>query len=109
MSPASHSTTIDARGIAPLERRGAVLAAFRAIGLDAGLELVSDLDPRPLYEAFKTEVPGNFSWVQAKAGPGLWRVNIKKLARDHAAGECCGVCCHGTWMHTSPSTGPHAG
>lgn len=95
MSPASRCTTIDVRNIPPPERHAAVFAAFRAIGLDDGLEIVNDHDPKPLYYQFQVETPGNFSWVYAQNGPEVWRVSIRKLARAHGAGECCGQCCSG--------------
>jgi len=86
------AATIDVRHLAPPDRHAAVFAAFRALALDDTIEVVDAHDPQPLYHRFRVEVPGGFSWVCTHGGPDVWRVNVRKLARAHGAGECCGVC-----------------
>lgn len=86
------AATIDVRHLAPPDRHAAVLAAFRNLALDETIEIVNDHDPKPLYYRFRTETPGGFSWIYAESGPAVWRVSVRKLARAHGAGECCGVC-----------------
>jgi uncharacterized protein (DUF2249 family) len=89
-------STIDVRSLAPRERHATILGAFKALRLDEALEVVSDHDPRPLYRQFQTDLPGSFAWLYAQNGPDVWRVSIRKLARAHGAGECCGVCGSGS-------------
>lgn len=91
-APAAASTVIDVREIAPRERHPRIFAAFRALSLGDALDIVNDHDPKPLYFQFQNEAPGNFSWEYLQNGPQVWRVQIKKLARAHGAGECCGHC-----------------
>ncbi len=89
----NHSpATIDVRRIAAIEQGTAFLAAFRALALDGTLEIVDDHDPKALYFRLRAEAPGSFAWVYAQSGPDLWRVSVRKLARAHGAGECCGIC-----------------
>ncbi len=92
MTPATVSTTIDVRALAPHERNPTLVAAFRALEFGDALEIVNDRDPKPLYYQFQAEAPGDFSWVYRQTGPRVWRVGIQKLARSHGAGQCCGVC-----------------
>jgi len=92
MTPATASTLIDARSLAPRERDSTIVAAFRALDFGDVLEIVNDRDPKPLYYQFQVEAPGDFSWVYVQTVPQVWRVDVQKLARSHGAGRCCGSC-----------------
>ena len=83
---------IDVREIAPPERHTTIFAAFRALSPGESLQVTADHDLKPLYHHFQAEAPGTFAWAHLQFGPDLWRVSIQKLSRDHAAGECCGMC-----------------
>ena len=92
MNTSAPAHVIDVRCIAPRERHATIFARFRALDVGAEMQIVNDHDPRPLYRQFQIESPGNFSWVYEQNGPELWRVAIRKLARAHGAGDCCGHC-----------------
>lgn len=92
MTSTTASTTIDVRAIAPNQRHVTIFAAFRALDAGDALEIVSDHDPKPLYLQFEAQMPGDFSWHSLQSGPDVWRVNVRKPARSHAAGGCCGAC-----------------
>ena len=92
MTTALSSAPIDVRDIAPRERHATIFAAFRALDVGDAVEIVNDHDPKPLFYQFQVETPGNFSWVYLQSGPDVWRVSIKKLARTHSTGGCCGGC-----------------
>jgi uncharacterized protein (DUF2249 family) len=92
MTQAAADTTLDVRAIAPRDRHTTIFKAFRSLDTGAALEIVNDHDPKPLYYQFQAEMPGRFSWTYAESGPDVWRVAIRKLARPHGDGGCCGVC-----------------
>ena len=86
----ANTTTVDVRSIPPGQRHPLIFSAFRGLLPGAAMELVNDHDPRPLYQQFQAENPGNFDWTYLESGPELWRVQI---TRREAAGSCCGGCC----------------
>jgi uncharacterized protein (DUF2249 family) len=92
MTLATANTTIDVRVIPPRDRHTTIFRTFRDLDTGAALEIVNDHDPKPLYYQFQAELPGSFEWAYVENGPEVWRVTIRKLARAHGAGGCCGVC-----------------
>ncbi|ABM39264.1 DUF2249 domain-containing protein [Polaromonas naphthalenivorans] len=84
--------TMDVRQIAPPDRHSMIFAAFKLLGPDEIMELISDHDPQPLKAQFQFELPGQFSWVYLEQGPATWRVAINRLKTGHGSGGCCGGC-----------------
>lgn len=85
--------TMDVRKIAPPDRHSMILAAFKLLGPDETMELISDHDPKPLQAQFQFELPGQFSWACLEQGPATWRVAITRLKKSgHGSGGCCGGC-----------------
>lgn len=85
-------TAIDVRLIPPPQRHATIFAAFRSLGVGEAFDIVNDHDPRPLHQQFQAQAPGQFSWEYVESGPTRWQVSIRKLARGHASGNCCGQC-----------------
>lgn len=92
MSLAAASATLDVRTLAPRDRHATIFAAFRDLAAGSAIEIVNDHDPKPLYDQFQAELPDSFAWAYVESGPEVWRVNIRKRARSHGDGGCCGVC-----------------
>lgn len=85
------SALVDIRTVVPRERHPLVFSTFRRLAKGQSMELVNDHDPRPLYDQFQAEAPGNFGWDYLETGPNTWRVRISKLA-GASEGPCCGGC-----------------
>ena len=92
ISSATTHTTIDVRDVCPPERRATIFAAFTRLDVDVSLDIVNDHDPKPLYSQLQLEARGALSWDYAEKGPHVWRVSLRKLARPHSGGGCCGGC-----------------
>jgi uncharacterized protein (DUF2249 family) len=92
MTPATASTTIDVRDIAPRERHPLIFSTFRSLGALEAMEIVNDHDPKPLYYQMNAEQPGRFAWDYLESGPEVWRVRVTKLSVAHGDGQCCGSC-----------------
>jgi uncharacterized protein (DUF2249 family) len=84
--------TMDVRKIAPPERHSMILAAFKLLGPNESMELISEHEPKPLQAKFQFELPGQFSWAYLEQGPATWRVAITRLKSGHGSGGCCGGC-----------------
>lgn len=83
---------IDVRTISLSESYALVFSSFAALGAGKSLELLNDLDLKPLCHEFDARLPGQFSWDYLDQGPTLWRVAITKIKPGHAGGRCCGSC-----------------
>jgi uncharacterized protein (DUF2249 family) len=91
MALTTYGTQIDLRPLAPREREPLVFNTFRALDPNESVELIHNHDLQPLYEQFRAEWSGRFSWNEVQCQPGAWRVRIVKLA-GHGDGRCCGSC-----------------
>lgn len=91
-TPAVASKILHLGEVAPRERHVAALSAFEALEVGNALEVVNDHDPKPLYFQLQARAPAGFSWDYLQRGPDVWRVTIRKLARSHGTGGCCGAC-----------------
>ena len=92
------ASRIDVRTVAPRDRHPLIFSTFGGLAAGQALELVNDHDPRPLYDQFNAQMPGQFAWDYLEAGPGLWRVAITRTQDAPApdkTGSCCGGGCGG--------------
>lgn len=94
------ATCLDLRPLAPPQRHALALQHFEALAVGAGLELLSDHEPRGLLTAMLARHPGAFDWELQQAGPALWRVGVRRtaLSTAGAAGDtprsgCCACSC----------------
>ncbi len=74
--PQTHDRVLDVRAIPHAGRHTQILETFEALAPGAGLELLNDHDPKPLYYQFAAERPGAFTWDYLETGPEVWRVRI---------------------------------
>ena len=87
------NSRIDVRTIAPRDRHPLIFSTFGALAPGQAMELVNDHDPRPLYQQFDAQLPGQFDWTYLEEGPRTWRVAITRLGEPAGrAGSCCGCC-----------------
>lgn len=87
------NSRIDVRNIAPRDRHPLIFSTFGALAPGQAMELVNDHDPRPLYQQFEAQLPGQFDWTWLEQGPQTWRVAITRLDKPtDRAGSCCGCC-----------------
>jgi uncharacterized protein (DUF2249 family) len=70
---------LDLRTLVPAERCRAALGAFGALNLSEQIELVDDLDPRPLLFRLQLEHAERFDWVVLEDRPERWRVVVTRL------------------------------
>jgi uncharacterized protein (DUF2249 family) len=92
------ATRIDVRTIAPRDRHPLIFSTFSGLAAGQSLELVNDHDPRPLYDQFNAQMPGQFQWDYLEQGPDVFRVAITRTQGGPAAesnGSCCGGGCSG--------------
>lgn len=83
---------LDVREIDIPLRHDAIFAAFRTLDVGDRIEITDDQDPKALYYKFQLEAPGDFAWNCLDVGPGVWRVDVRKLGRAYGSGDCCGRC-----------------
>ena len=84
MSP----TSLDLRGVPPLNRHALLAAAFQRLPAGGALELIADRDPQPLQTQFQLERKSQFSWQVIEQDGATWRVRVAKAG----ARDCCGGC-----------------
>ena len=92
MPTATSPTRIDVRVIAPRERHPLVFSTLCRLPVSQAMEIVSDHDPKPLYQQMRAEHPGKFDWEDLEIGPDVWRVRITRLDPAPGEGRCCGAC-----------------
>ncbi len=80
-------TSVDLRGIAPLDRHPLLASAFQRLPAGGAMELIDDQDPQALQQQFQIERHGQFTWQLLEQGGQAWRVRIAKTGQD-----CCGHC-----------------
>lgn len=78
MNPSIQDQQIDVRSWPPRERHSRIFALWKGLPHGAGMQLVNDHDPVPLYYQFAAEYPGEFRWEYEERGPEVWRVWIRK-------------------------------
>lgn len=82
---------IDVREIASSSRQPLIFSALRKLGVSQAMEIVSDHDPKALYDQVQATRPGRFGWEDLEIGPDVWRVRITRLDSG-PEGHCCGGC-----------------
>jgi uncharacterized protein (DUF2249 family) len=70
---------LDARTLAPAQRRATILATVTALLPGEAFVLANDHDPARLRTELR-EVPGEIAWEYLAQGPDLWRVRISRTA-----------------------------
>jgi len=70
--------TVDVRAVSPAERHPLIIQTFEALTPGSSFILVYDHDPTPLYNQFKAEREGQFTWEYLEEGPQIWRIAIGK-------------------------------
>lgn len=86
---------IDFFELPELSRQQTVLDAFRVLGSNEYVEVVSDHEPRELLERLHVLYDSSFSWRYVEFGPRRWRVKVGKTSDQKALKRqegCCGLC-----------------
>lgn len=84
--------TIDLRSIAPRYRHPLIVAKLDELRPGAHFVLLNDHDPQALFDLLQQRAPGGYSWDSLESGPGVWKVRIGRIRRNHGDGQCCGGC-----------------
>ena len=74
------SWELDVRTIPPPRRHTLIFQTFADLDPGKSFVLVNDHDPKPLYDSFKAQRDGAFTWDYEQQGPSIWRVRIGKVA-----------------------------
>lgn len=72
------SRDLDVRSVSPALRYAEVVHVFETLGADEAIVLLTDEDPKPLLLEFQTQQTGRFEWSTLEAGPGRFRVQIRR-------------------------------
>ena len=80
--PGEVTTRLDIRQIPHSDRHHSIFHRFGTLTAGESMEIISDHDPRPLYQHFRMVVGDGFSWKYLEQGPRLWRVQITKEERS---------------------------
>jgi uncharacterized protein (DUF2249 family) len=76
--PGEVITRLDIRQIPHADRHHTIFHRFGTLTAGESMEIISDHDPRPLYQHFRMVVGDGFPWEYLEQGPQLWRVRITK-------------------------------
>ena len=82
------STSLDLRGVPPLNRHPMIAATFQRLPAGGAMELIDARDPQTLQTQFQLERKGQFTWQVVEQDGQTWRVRIAKTG----AQDCCGGC-----------------
>jgi uncharacterized protein (DUF2249 family) len=85
--PGEVITRLDMRQIPHADRHHSIFHRFGTLTAGESMEIISDHDPRPLYQHFRMVVGDGFSWEYLEQGPQLWRVQVTKQERSHPEKE----------------------
>ncbi len=78
--PVPPGRTLDVRQVPFWHRLETILAALRGLAPGQGLELVADIDPRPLQAYLEATHAGEFEWSVVEDGPTVWRIALRPAA-----------------------------
>ncbi len=77
----TESQSLDVRKLPPAQRHALIFQTCGQLPLGEAVVLVNDHDPKPLRYQFDAENPGEFQFSYLEAGPQVWRVEIKRIAK----------------------------
>ncbi len=78
---ATQTNSLDVRRLPPAQRHALIFQTCGKLPVGEAIVLVNDHDPKPLRYQFDAESPGQFGFSYLEAGPEVWRVEIKRLAK----------------------------
>jgi uncharacterized protein (DUF2249 family)/quercetin dioxygenase-like cupin family protein len=82
--PEEVSEELDLREVPRPQRHPMIFAKFDALAPGRSLKLLNDHDPIPLNRQFEMTRPGEALWEYLERGPGLFRIEIRKIASHNA-------------------------
>jgi uncharacterized protein (DUF2249 family)/quercetin dioxygenase-like cupin family protein len=71
---------LDVRPLRKPDKHPTIFAAYDALEVGSSFVLVNNHDPVHLRDEFEIEHPGGFGWSYLESGPGVWRIQVSKLA-----------------------------
>lgn len=71
---------LDVRTLRKPDKHPAIFQAYDELPVGGSFVLVNNHDPRHLRDEFEAEHPGSYGWDYLSKGPGIWRIQITKLA-----------------------------
>ena len=91
--------SIDIGDMTQLERQAIIFSRLGALQPSQHLRLLCDHNPQMLREQFDAWSAGQYEWLDMKAGPLVWLVQITRIGKNASvpAGDscCCGGACCG--------------
>ena len=82
--PPAHAAShcVDIGEMTQIERHAVIFARLEALHPGQHLRLLYDSDPQLLRDRFNTRFDGQYEWLDMKAGPLVWRVQITRLGTN---------------------------
>jgi uncharacterized protein (DUF2249 family) len=80
---------LDVRHVPKPQRHLQIFELFAALPSSGSFVLINSHDPKHLHQEFQRDYPGSFGWEYLQAGPGVWRIQITKLASTPAPQILC--------------------
>ena len=71
---------LDVRGLPKPDRHPVIFKRFASLGVGESFVLVNNHDPKHLRSELEIEYPDSFDWSYLQRDPGLWRIQISRLA-----------------------------
>jgi uncharacterized protein (DUF2249 family)/quercetin dioxygenase-like cupin family protein len=71
---------LDVRHLRKPDKHPTIFATYDALEVGDSFVLVNNHDPVHLRDEFEIEHPGGFGWSYLESGPGVWRIQVSKLA-----------------------------
>ena len=81
VSMAATANEVDLRSLAPARRHKKAFQLAHKLAVGTAFVLVTDHNPKPLYDRLQGEYRHQFFWNYLEEGPGLWRVQIGRLQK----------------------------
>ena len=72
---------LDVRSLDLAQRHEKIFERIDKLALGASFVLISDHDPKPLYDQLETEYRNQLSWDYLEKGPVVWRVEIGRRVK----------------------------
>jgi uncharacterized protein (DUF2249 family) len=72
---------LDVRGLDLAQRHEKIFERIDELAFGASFVLISDRNPKPLYDQLETEYRNQLSWDYLEKGPVVWRVGIGRRVK----------------------------
>jgi uncharacterized protein (DUF2249 family) len=72
---------LDVRSLDLAQRHEKIFERIDELAFGASFVLISDHDPKPLYDQLETEYRNQLSWDYLEKGPVVWRIEVGRRVK----------------------------